>query len=365
MNQNCFHKPVPQSFRRIARACGTAATTMSSCPRVQFAPATHLRPQATVLLTSWLSLVSGCSTTDDGNPTTTGDTSNTSTAAESGTNTAGTTSLSAATSTTTATTTASSAATQTTTAPTSASGTTANTTSTANSVAPESGSGTSAPESSAGSTTSTEADSSSSSATSAQSTSEQSTSSSGDVSDAVDPITFAQGFSELFIHDECTAPNPDSPDTCLHEQLHEENFTFGGDSGTTYDVQLRVRGLFEPTNINGGETPYPEFPYFKVGGTVNAADYSQWHIEVSEPEATYWLNHYPSTGHTIYQEDFIVVISVAAGAEVSVRVVDGNNRMIDNGATGLADRQQTIEGVTEGVLDGQVLRLDVEDVAAQ
>lgn len=167
------------------------------------------------------------------------------------------------------------------------------------------------------------------------------------------------------IHDACTEENPGQPDTCLHEQLHEENFTFGGETGAVYDVHLRVRGLFEPTNITGGSVPDPESPFFKVGGTVNAPDYSQWHIIVSEPEATYWLNHYPATGHTIYKEDFNCVIPIAAGAEVSVRVVDGNNRMINNGATGLADRQQTIEGVTDGVLDGQVLRLDVEDVIQQ
>lgn len=181
-------------------------------------------------------------------------------------------------------------------------------------------------------------------------------------SQSVDLKTYAQGFDELTIHDACTAPNPGSPDTCLHEQQHEETFVFGGEPGEVYDVELRVRGLFEPTNINGGTTPYAEFPYFKVGGTVNAADYSQWHIVVSEPQATYWLNHYPSTGHTIYKEDFTCVIPVAAGADVSVRVVDGNDRMIDNGATGLADRQQTLDGVTDGVWDGQVLRLDVEGV---
>ena len=101
-----------------------------------------------------------------------------------------------------------------------------------------------------------------------------------------------------------------------------------------YDVTLQIRGIFEPTIIKGGETPYAEHPYFKVGGTVDAIDWSHWHIEVSEPKQTYWLNHYPKFSHTIYKEDYEATIPVAAGATVVVRVIDGNNRQIDNGKTG-------------------------------
>ena len=174
-----------------------------------------------------------------------------------------------------------------------------------------------------------------------------------------DPITFAAGLHELFIHDACTGPNPSQPDTCVHEQLVEETVVFGGEPGSVYDVTLRIRGLVEPTTIAGGQTPLQDHPYFKVGGTVSAQDYSQWQIEVSEPPQTYWLNHYPTTSHTIYKEDFEAVVQIAAGADVAVRVVDGNDRQIDNAREGLPDRRQQIDGVTTEVLDGQVLRLDV------
>jgi hypothetical protein len=180
-----------------------------------------------------------------------------------------------------------------------------------------------------------------------------------------DPLTFADGLHELFIHDACTGANPSQPDTCLHLQEIEEVVAFGGEAGTVYDVTLRVRGLFEPTTINGGDAPMPAHPYFKIGGTVGTADYTQWQIEVSSPAATFHLNHYPSVSHTIYKEDFEAVIAIAGGAEVVVRVVDGNDRQIDNGYMGPADRRQLIEGVTDEVLDGQVLRLDVIDVEAQ
>ena len=177
--------------------------------------------------------------------------------------------------------------------------------------------------------------------------------------------TAAAGFHELFLHDPCTGEYPPQPDTCLHKQLLEKRFTFGGTPDAVYDVRLRIRGIFEPTTITGGETPYPEHPYYQVGGTVRARDWSAWHIEVSNPKQTYWLNHYPKVSHTIYAEDFEATIPVAGGAAVVVRMVDGNDRQIDNGEAGRPDRMQIIKGVQDHPLDGQMLRLDVIRVTAR
>jgi hypothetical protein len=175
----------------------------------------------------------------------------------------------------------------------------------------------------------------------------------------------AAGFHELFMHDDCTGEYPPQPDTCLHKQLLEKPFTFGGTAGTVYDVRLRIRGIFEPTTIAGGVTPYPDHPYYQVGGTVRARDWSAWHIEVSNPKQAYWLNHYPKVSHTIYAEDFEATIPVAGGASVVVRVVDGNDRQIDNSEPGRPDRQQIINGVVDKPLAGQMLRLDVIRVTAR
>ena len=180
----------------------------------------------------------------------------------------------------------------------------------------------------------------------------------------VDAKTFAKGFHELFLHDECTGPFPPQPDTCAHARVHEKAFAFGGEPGTVYDVTLRIRGIFEPTTIEGGTTPDPKHPYFKIGGTAKTLDWSYWHIEVSEPKQTYYLNHYPAVAHVIYKEDFEATIPVAGGAGVTVRAIDGNDRQIDNGKPG-ADRNRIIEGVVEKPLAGQMLRLDVVEVSAR
>jgi len=175
----------------------------------------------------------------------------------------------------------------------------------------------------------------------------------------------AAGFHELFLHDACTGDYAPQPDTCLHKQLVEKPFTFGGKAGVVYNVKLRIRGIFEPTTIGDGEATLPDHPYYKVGGTVRAREWSAWHIEVSEPKQTYWLNHYPKVGHIIYAEDFEATIPVAGGAAVVVRVVDGNDRQIDNNEPGKPDRMQIIKGVTDTPLAGQMLRLDVLQVSVR
>lgn len=171
----------------------------------------------------------------------------------------------------------------------------------------------------------------------------------------------ASALDEFFLHDPCTGEQAQS-DTCTHEQKIERRLTLGGDPTATYRVQVRVRGLFEPTHLTGATTPLADHPYFVIGGTVEATDYSQWHIEVEKPHEVYTLNHYPQTSHTIYQEDFEAELIVRGGAEVVVRVLDANDRQIDNATEGLPDRRQLIEGVTDEVLDGQMLRLDVLSV---
>jgi hypothetical protein len=189
--------------------------------------------------------------------------------------------------------------------------------------------------------------------------------SSSQASSGADLRSVVSGLHGLSLHDQCTGDYPPQPDTCLHQQLLERTVTVGGKSGVVHDVTLRVQGIFEPTTIEGGETPYADHRYYKVGGTIRARDWSAWHIEVSNPKQTYWLNHYPKVSHTIYKEDFEPTIPMAAGATVIVRVIDGNDRQIDNAEPGRADRLQIIKGLSDAPLAGQMLRLDVVRVAVR
>jgi hypothetical protein len=182
---------------------------------------------------------------------------------------------------------------------------------------------------------------------------------------AADLKAVVSGLHGLSLHDECTGEYSPQPDTCLHQQLLEKTVVVAGKAGAVHDVTLRIEGIFEPTTIEGGETPDPAHPYYKVGGTIRARDWSAWHVEVSNPKQTYWLNHYPKVSHTIYKEDFEATIPMAAGASVTIRVIDGNDRQMDNAEQGRPDRLQVIKALSETPLAGQMIRLEVLRVAAR
>lgn len=151
----------------------------------------------------------------------------------------------------------------------------------------------------------------------------------------------------------------------------EKEVTIAGTAGTVYDVTLRVRGIVEPANIQGGmredtstfqymNAPYRKVP-FTVGGTVVAADadYTQWSIDVAEPEQTYYLNDYQKVGHQIFKLDYEVTIPMAANTTVTLTGYDENERMITN------YEQYEFDDIPGSMNYGQFVQLDIVSVAPQ
>lgn len=186
----------------------------------------------------------------------------------------------------------------------------------------------------------------------------------------LDLVSFASELDGLFIDVPCQEPTPTPlPDeaTCDHPagmQRTEVPTTFGGESSTTYLLTLRVRGIWEPTFIAGGEAPDSELP-FKIGGQVaegNAIDYQQFFITVSDPSETYWLNDYQYTAHDIHKADYEIVIPVVGGASVTVIVNDGNERQISNYPQEMFD---DLPPYDQEPTKGQLLELEVVSVTEQ
>jgi hypothetical protein len=154
--------------------------------------------------------------------------------------------------------------------------------------------------------------------------------------------------------------------TCQHPgttQHIDRKVSFGGAPGQSYDVTLRVRGIWEPTFIKGGTRPLGKLP-FTVGGTVatgsgDPINYQQYFITVSEPKQTYWLNDYQYVAHDIHKEDYEATITVGAGASVTVSMNDGNDHQIANWT---ADFFQGLVPYDKAPSTGQLLRLDVVSV---
>jgi hypothetical protein len=195
----------------------------------------------------------------------------------------------------------------------------------------------------------------------------------GDAATTDDPMQFGKDLNMLFMDVPCTsdtrAPLAQMA-TCQHPpntQHIEKPVTFGGKPGTTYDVTLRVRGIWEPTSIMNGERPDMKLP-LTIGGKVtggsgsssDAINYQQYYILVSEPKQQYWLNDYRYVAHDIHKEDYQANIKVGGGATVTVVMNDGNDHEIANWTK---DFFMDVPPYDKAPSLGQSLRLDVTKIA--
>ncbi|HET6146223.1 MAG TPA: hypothetical protein VFH68_01730 [Polyangia bacterium] len=137
----------------------------------------------------------------------------------------------------------------------------------------------------------------------------------------------------------------------------------GGTSGTVYQVKFHIRGVVEPTHVQGGTTGTPV--NFNTGGTpfadnLNEGQYQQWQIIVTNPSQHYFVNAFNAVQltHAVRLLDFQETIPVAAGARVTVQVHDGNGHLISNTTAPIL----MPAGVPGSVNSGQFVQLDVDAV---
>jgi len=181
------------------------------------------------------------------------------------------------------------------------------------------------------------------------------------------------GLDGLRVDDPCTGtPDTSTGAVCNHVVLTNGGFksakdvTIAGTPGTTYDVTLRVRGIVECTQIDGGTRPDTStFSYsnmtwrkvpFTIGGTANHADYSQWRITTASPKQEYFLNDYQKVGHFIFKLDYQVTIQVAANSKLTLDGNDSNERQIVN------YEKYTLDGIPGSMNYGQFIQLNVVSV---
>jgi hypothetical protein len=186
-----------------------------------------------------------------------------------------------------------------------------------------------------------------------------------------DPEHVAEGLQGLFLDVPCAASTPTplaQGATCAHPsgtQRIEKMVTLDGEPGQVYTITLRVRGIWEPTLIQGGQRPDKAHP-FTIGGMLppgtgssDPISYQQYSLQVSEPKQTYWFNDHQYVAHDIHKEDYQATIRVAAGAHVSVIMNDGNDHQIANFSK---DYFAGLAPYDKAPSTGQSLRLDVLSV---
>lgn len=186
-------------------------------------------------------------------------------------------------------------------------------------------------------------------------------------------LDIAKDLDGLRVDDPCTGtPDTSNGAVCNHVTLTAGGFksakevTIAGTPGTTYDVTLRIRGIVEPTQIDGGMRPdTTTFQYqnmtwrkvpFTIGGTVNRGDYSQWRLTVASPKQEYFLNDYQTVGHYIFKLDYQVTLQMAANSKVTLDGYDSNERQIVN------YEKYTFDGIPGSMNYGQFIQCNVVSV---
>ena len=106
----------------------------------------------------------------------------------------------------------------------------------------------------------------------------------------------------------------------VDKQTHP--LALGGDPGTTYDVELRVRGVVEWMTYSGCATS-AQAP-FCIGGSKLDATFNIYSLTVPDPKQTYYFNRGATIEHAVYTVDYTVTIPMKGKAALTFSV-DGQN----------------------------------------
>ncbi|MCB1205833.1 MAG: hypothetical protein KDN18_16340 [Verrucomicrobiae bacterium] len=130
---------------------------------------------------------------------------------------------------------------------------------------------------------------------------------------------------------------------------------FGGEKGKRYKVTIHFRGVVEPMMYKGGEK---DGEYFYRGGEPDNATYNIYRIDVSSPEAHYFLNRQDAVGHRIFTIDYTKTIEIDGGAAITLSGNGQNGKLISN------FKKLVVEGISPSPqpYNGQFVQMDVVKV---
>jgi len=155
---------------------------------------------------------------------------------------------------------------------------------------------------------------------------------------------------------------------CLHAGKPSDNgtpftkmasATMGGTAGMTYQVKIHVRGVVEPTHVQGGQVGTPA--QFVTGGEryadgTNESTYQQWRLTTTVPNQHYFLNVYSQgLSHVVYVIDYMETIPIGGGSTVTLEVYDGNAHAISNTVN---KPPLSIDGIPGSMMSGQFVQID-------
>jgi hypothetical protein len=147
---------------------------------------------------------------------------------------------------------------------------------------------------------------------------------------------------------------------CSTPDADEESTTLDGESGNTYDVTIRVRGVVEQKTYSDYSNPDG---MWIEGGSPDGGTFNVFRLQISSPEKTIYLNSGTSGIDQCFPLDIQKTIVMDHGAVLAL--------LADAGGDGLGTRNMDGSGepiVVGGVspypyaFDGQFVQIDITDI---
>ena len=138
------------------------------------------------------------------------------------------------------------------------------------------------------------------------------------------PIEMVEGFRSVSWDLPCVG---DAGISCYVAGNDSDSFTLLGDGAQVYEVELSIFGSVESRRFAGGEIQ--DYPAFMKGGLPDdgvLSVYNIYTLEISNPPATYYLNHAPgSTSQRLEMDGAPLTVEIATDATVTLAAdaVDG------------------------------------------
>jgi hypothetical protein len=115
----------------------------------------------------------------------------------------------------------------------------------------------------------------------------------------------------------------------------DDTLTFGGESGTLYDVTLHVQGIVESKVYRGGTDASELLTNgFLMAGTVDNAknQHSAYALRVTAPTGSYFFNSLgrDAMRHSVFPVDYELTVTIQGGTPLELWVSDPNCEALKN-----------------------------------
>jgi hypothetical protein len=143
----------------------------------------------------------------------------------------------------------------------------------------------------------------------------------------------------------------------------DKTLNLGGPAGTSFDVTLRVRGVMEPKEYEGGANAGG---HLYRGGTIVPSNYNVYGLQISSPADAVYFNsdEGQGEGHYVFVVDQTITVRIDANASLRLYAFDANCTAIANCSESGCDSPNVVPGVppAPNAYDGQFAQVDVVSV---